>query len=332
MKEKNHTAPKNHGAAIVSLAAVILLCTVLFLDRCGGYFKRSSLAPMVNTAEVPAEYLEPSAHPGTVIRIDYPATDYTRQLPVTKPAYVYLPYGYDEAREEGYDVIYLMHGWMMRAQDLLNEDHGIRQVFDHLIECGDTRPFIAVCLTFDAENEPQTYERSVEELAIFQEELREDAIPYLESILNTYAEETSVKGLRASRNHRAFGGFSLGAVTTWHQFLFNLDLIHSFLPMSGDCWIRGINGGLVKPKETVYSLERVIRDGWYGPGDYFIYTGVGTIDPMYEQVNTQVQEMRRVQEFSADNFVYGIKENGYHDLTAVREYLYNALPLLFPNK
>jgi hypothetical protein len=28
-----------------------------------------------------------------------------------------------------------------------------------------------------------------------------------------------------SREHRAFGGFSLGSVTTWHQFIFNNDII-----------------------------------------------------------------------------------------------------------
>ena len=35
------------------------------------------------------------------------------------------------------------------------------------------------------------------------------------------------EGLQASREHRAFGGFSLGAVTTWYQFIYNLDYIKS---------------------------------------------------------------------------------------------------------
>ena len=50
---------------------------------------------------------------------------------------------------------------------------------------------------------------------------------------------------------------------------------------------------------------------------------------MHDQVDSQVQEMMRRQEFCAENMVYEIKDNGYHDMNAVREYLYNALPAVF---
>ena len=315
-------------AAIVSAVMLFLLCAAVLWERYGSYWKRSSELVTVSTGPVPAEYTKPAGQEGTVITIEYPSKDYLTNEAITKPAYVYLPYGYDETKQ--YDVIYLMHGWMMRAQDYLEDTNGVRTLFDHLIEDGITEPFIAVCLTFDRDNEPQTYERSVEELAQFHFELREYAMPYLEEKLSTYAENTSVRGLRDSRDHRAFAGFSMGAVTTWHQFLFNLDLIHSFIPISCDSWIRGSNGGLLKPELTVHSLVTAIHNQHFHGTDYFIYACAGKGDPMFKNIDTQVQEMKRRQEFSAENMIYGIKEDGLHDMNTVREYFFNALPHVFP--
>ena len=317
-------------AAIVSAVMLFLLCALVLWERYGSYWKRSSELITVTTEPVPAEYAAPAMQEGSVIMIDYPSKDYLTGEQITKPAVVYLPYGYDESTQ--YDVLYLMHGWMMRAQDYLQESSGIRQLFDHLIEDGRTEPFITVCLTFDRDNEPQSYERSVEELAMFQYELREYVMPYVESEFSTYAENTSVRGLRASRDHRAFGGFSMGAVTAWHQFIINLDLIHDFIPMSCDSWIRGANGGLLKPEMTVHSLVTAVHDQRYHLDDYFIYACAGKGDPMFKNIDTQVQEMKRRQEFSAENMIYGIKEDGLHDMNTVREYLYNALPYVFPKQ
>ena len=315
-------------AAAVSAVMLFLLVGLLLWENYGSYWKRTSELRTETTVPVPAEYDQPALHQGTVIKIDYPAKDYLADEEIVKPAYVYLPYGYEESRS--YDVVYMMHGWMMRAQDYLDDSFKIRSLFDHLIEDGVTKPFIAVCLTFDRDNEPQSYERSVDELALFHYELREYAMPYLEERLATYAENTSLKGLRAARDHRAFAGFSMGAVTTWHQFLFNQDLIRGFVPMSADSWIRGANGGRLRPEATVRSLVYAVHDNRMGLDDYFIYAATGKSDPMFVNVDTQIAEMKRRQEFTADNMIYGISETGMHDMAAVREYLYNALPHLFP--
>ena len=76
-----------------------------------------------------------------------------------------------------------------------------------------------------------------------------------------------------------FGGFSLGAVTTWYQFIHNLDYIKYFVPMSGDCWIMGTYGGLYQPVETVDYLEQVVSDGGWSEDDFYLYQGIGTSDP-----------------------------------------------------
>ena len=63
---------------------------------------------------------------------------------------------------------------------------------------------------------------------------------------------------------------------------------------------------------------------------YFIYATTGTYDGIKHQMDTQMEEMlKRNHFFTKDKVVYYMKKNGCHDLEAVEEYLYNALPLFF---
>ncbi|MDI9590840.1 MAG: hypothetical protein QM302_07390 [Acidobacteriota bacterium] len=81
------------------------------------------------TEAVPADYRTASAEPGSVVRVEYGSRDYAGSgEEVTKAAYVYLPYGYDEADEDArYDIVYLMHGWGGHAGEYfevrLGEEH-----------------------------------------------------------------------------------------------------------------------------------------------------------------------------------------------------------------
>ena len=69
------------------------------------------------TDAVPSEYFRPASEQGTVEVLWYDSKDYTASSKPTtrKPAYVYLPYGYDASKK--YDVIYLLHGWTGVAQE-----------------------------------------------------------------------------------------------------------------------------------------------------------------------------------------------------------------------
>ena len=193
--------------------------------------------------------------------------------------------------------------------------------------------FRTICLvavtgaTFDAENQSQGFSRSVEELSVFHRDLRENLIPYIESRYHTYAEGTSEEALQASREHRAFGGFSLGAVTTWYQFVYNLDYIKYFIPMSGDCWVMGTYGGLYHPVETVDYLEDVVTEGGWEEDDFRIYQGIGTSDPIWDQTDNQIQEMLTRDLFTAENLHYAIIEGGRHDIDACNGY--NAFALIY---
>ena len=301
-----------------------------------GNMSREDLTPQEQTeyiSAVPEGYFAPSDHHGQVVEITYDSRDYTdaAEPAIQKTAYVYLPYGYDETDQNTrYDILYLMHGWTMTAGDFFDTaQSGIVPMLDHMIENRDIPPMIVVCATFDAQNQSQGFSRSVEELSVFHRDLRENLIPYVESRYHTYAEGVSAEALQASRAHRAFGGFSLGAVTTWYQFIYNLDYIKYFVPMSGDCWIMGIYGGLYQPVETVDYLEQVVADGGWNADDFCIYQGIGTDDPIWEQTDSQIQEMLGRELFIADNLHYAIIEGGRHDIDACERYLYHALQRFF---
>lgn len=282
------------------------------------------------TAAIPAGYFTPAAQRGTLEKIEYQTKDYTRNdgKTIIKPAYVYLPYGYDpNDAETRYDILYLMHGWTMTAEDFAQD--AMCTLFDNMISHGDIPPMIIVSATFDAENASQSFGRSVNEIAVFHEDFRKDLVPAVEGRYHTWAADTTEEALKASRTHRAFGGFSLGAVTTWYEFVYDLDIVGSFLPMSGDCWILQTYGGLYQPVETVDYLERVIDEGGWRETDFMIYEGIGTSDGIWDQTDSQIQEMFTRPTFTANNLRYGIKRNGRHDLNACAEYIYNALPLFF---
>ena len=332
--------------------AGLLAAALLGLAACGGeagtaQAQQEQTAQAVEAAEdnpaprgqteyisvVPEEYFAPSDHPGQVVEITYDSHDYTdpAEPAIQKTAFVYLPYGYDETDENTqYNILYLMHGWTMTAGDFFDPaQSGIVPMLDHMVENGDIPPVIVVCATFDAQNQSQGFSRSVEELSVFHRDLRENLIPYVESHYHTYAEDVTEEGLRASREHRAFGGFSLGAVTTWYQFIYNLDYIKYFVPMSGDCWIMGNYGGRNYPVETVDYLEQVVADGGWSGDDFYIYQGIGTSDPIWDQTDSQIQEMLTRDLFTADNLHYAIIQGGRHDIDACERYLYHALQTFF---
>lgn len=66
----------------------------------------------------------------------------------------------------------------------------------------------------------------------YHNELINDLIPAVESKYSTYAKSSSHEDIVKSREHRAFGGFSMGSVTTWHTFVNNLDSFKYFITSS----------------------------------------------------------------------------------------------------
>ena len=283
------------------------------------------------TKSIPNEYFINSNHRGKVTKIKYSSKDYaTNSKNIIKEAYVYTPYGYDENNKNiKYNIIYLMHGWTMTAEHYIYKCN-IITLLDNMIQKKIIEPLILVSATFDAENKPQDFGLSVKELKVFHKDFRENLLYAVETKYNTYANRSkNIQDYINSREHRAFGGFSLGSVTTWHQFIFNHDLIKYYLPMSGSCWYFGGFADYY-PVETCDYFEKMIKENSLDKKGYFIYATTGLYDGIKRQMDVQMEEMlKRKKIFTIDKVVYFYKFDGYHDLKAVEEYLYNALPFFF---
>ena len=282
----------------------------------------------------PQSYGNPAKKQGKIIRIEYDSYNYAFHVDekIKKPANVYIPYGYDENdKNRKYNVFYMMHGWTDNA-DFIFGKFGkgtyFKNVLDNMIENNDIPPLIIVTPTYEVYNrEGLDFGPSCIELKAFHYELENDLVPAVETQFNTYAKSGRKEDLIESRDHRAFGGFSLGGVTTWYSFIFNLDYFKYYIPMSGDCWILGTFSGLYRPKETVdYLIKHAQMNAKY---DFFIFAFIGSQDGVFQQVNNQMQEMLQRPEFTPDRFKYKILKGAVHDFYAVLNFLYNALGYIF---
>lgn len=280
------------------------------------------------TKRIPSEFLAASERQGTVVSIDYASRDYAGSgADITKTAYVYLPYGYDE--NDGstrYNILYLMHGWGGHEGEYF--EYGAKPLFDNMIEKGEIPPLIIVSPTFYNENSDRDFGGSITAFRAFHNEFENDLMPAVEGTFHTYAESASDEDLRASRDHRAFGGFSLGSVTTWLQFCHDYDYIRYFLPMSGSSWFYGTYGDF-QIEKNVDHIEQLVEENDLAERGYFIYHAVGTNDAVKSQSIDMAKEMLSRETFTPEHYVFYQKDGGYHDFNAVNEFLYNALPLFF---
>jgi len=202
-------------------------------------------------------------------------------------------------------------------------------MLDNMIERRDIPPVIAVSATFYTENGGRGFGDSIDQFRQFHLGFENALMPAVEGKYHTFAASTSDEDLRVSRDHRAFGGFSLGSVTTWLQFCYDYDYIRYFLPMSGSCWYYGTYGDF-QIEQNVDFIQQLVQDNQLDERGYFIYHAVGTNDTVKSQSIDMANEMlKRTDIFTPDHYVFYLKDGGYHDFDAVREYMYNALPLFF---
>lgn len=151
-----------------------------------------------------------------------------------------------------------------------------------------------------------------------------DLIPAVESKYSTWAASTDASGLAASRDHRAFGGFSMGSVNTWRAFEHCLDYFRYFAPSSGG----PIGNG-------AYMADIVNRSGHPPPRLFHLYC------LRYGRFRLLRLQERRTGD-GADGCVLPLADSeregnlsfrereGYaHDGNAANEYMYNALRFFF---
>lgn len=285
-------------------------------------------------AQIPNEYFTESGQQGTLEDLYYDTyesmTYATHEKRLNKHAVVYLPYGYTEDKE--YNVYYLMHGGWSNETNYLGtpkQPHELKNILDHAIEDGIIQPMIVVCPTYNNESESDSsdYSLALELTDNYHNELVGDLIPAVEGRYSTFASETTEEGIRLSRSHRAFGGFSMGSVATWRTFQYCLDYFRYFMPSSGSLIVDG---------EYMASF---VRDSGYEWDEFFIFAASGTDDFAYAAFKSQIEAMADVKDGTfriADNEQEGNlyfleQEGGTHSNEYALEYIYNGMCFLWKN-
>ena len=265
---------------------------------------------------------------GTVERVKYTTTDGS-----VKIATVYLPYGYEDS-DACYDVLYLLHGSNGSIKSFLNpkEVTAFQKKLDQMIESGDLAPIIVVTPTYyspDGNEASLSLSEQVEIVSSFPHELVADIIPAVENKYRTYAKTVDTDGLRASRDHRAVGGFSLGGTATWYVLLQEMQAFRYYLPMCEASWDDG-NGGLAGILDGSLSAQvihdAVITQG-YTSEDFFLYAATGTDDEAFYYLSQQMVAMLQYSDtfLPGENITYCVSIGGEHSLTDAQAYVFCGL-------
>ena len=277
---------------------------------------------------IPDGYENPATQQGTLNKLTYDTWESfsyeQKSNKITKEAWVYLPYGYTD--EEEYNVFYLSHGgWSNETTLKATDDNpkSFKNVIDNAIQDGNIKPLIIVLPTYNntSENDSSDYSLAIQLTNQFHNELVNDLIPAVESKYSTYAKDTTPQGLKESRDHRGFGGFSMGSVNTWNTFRYCLDYFRYFMPMSGSYTTDG-----------EYMADLVRQQG-YSSQDFFIFAASGTDDFAYSAFKAQIMAMannsggmfKLAKNESEGNMSFLEREGYKHDAKATDEYTYNGL-------
>lgn len=170
---------------------------------------------------------------GTIDTITYEQS--YEETTFTKQAYVYVPASY--ASDKPANVLYLMHGWWGSAAGLAS---GVAPIVDEMETTGKAAPTLVVFATYypDRSFATDDYEDDYALNRFFATTEIDTLIDTIESHYTTFARgDTSDQSLRASRRHRSFGGFSMGATTTWDVFALRPQYFCGYMPMAGESWI-----------------------------------------------------------------------------------------------
>ena len=265
---------------------IALLLAALLLLSCVG----SALADVYKDAgfikKIPMKpkYTEEVENKGTVEKITYTCHAYAleaindgKEIMVEKDMYVYLPYGY--SADQDYNVIYLMHGGGEDEKYWLTLDRmgsGTLAMLDNINFKGDCEPTIIVTPTTNTGTilgeQDEDLKTRGEGHAWHWKELREDIIPLIETKYATFAHgDVSPENLKATREHRAFAGFSMGSITACAVAIHDFDLFAYFGNFSG------------AKTEVADYVAALTSEEFKDLPFKFWYNGNGTVDQAHDE-------------------------------------------------
>lgn len=247
---------------------------------------------------------------GTIVKETYNGINGNNTL------YVYLPVGYDKNKK--YNIFYLMHGGGENETTIFGSDVMMQNILDNLIKAGKIEPMIVVTPTFNKC-----------EAATFWKEFRQSVVPFVEGKYSTYANSTSLDDLKASRMHRAYGGFSMGGLSAWNVFANCLDIVGYHMPLSGNYWY-GDTG-----EDAARELNNVVERSGLADNQFAIFCATGSEDIAYNNINPQMDAMKKLShfhytsDFNEGNLYYLVAPGKTHWWGYVKHYVAQGLPYFF---
>jgi len=287
---------------------------------------------------------------GTVERYDYSTAVYENGKTYNKTAYVYLPYCYDkDDKTRKYNVLYFQHG--NTCEPAMFAVGGNKYMFDMLFDSGELDPCIIVFVTYymdpmrDADVRIQTGFAEAGDgntpgiPPYYYKEIIKDIVPGVELRYNTYLTGATEADIRATRDHRAFSGYSRGGGWTWRMFHYAFEYFRWFCPTSG-----GISGEKPLPfppgsaplpkltdEEVVEYITAPIKANPDLP--FFVYAASGGKTDG-AGMRLQVKLLTEQKEFSygpdpAKNNIYYSLSDYYHTDYLIPYYFWNYLKVIF---
>lgn len=230
----------------------------------------------------------------------------------SKKALVYVPANYDKQKQ--YDVLYFLHGSGDSATGFYENSH-YKQVLDKLAKQGKLQNTLVVFPTFYPSQAFVTgdYQKDDKLSRFFaRTELMGALVPKVEAKYSTYAKSTTKKELQQTRAHRAIGGFSMGAITSWYVFEEQLPYFKTFVTLGGDSWVIQEDGGGTATKQTAKKLAQTPKK--YPDLDFKILAGAGSRDPAAELLQKQIREMKKYRGFNDTDLKYYELPGAHHTL------------------
>ncbi|HWT74783.1 MAG TPA: alpha/beta hydrolase-fold protein [Mobilitalea sp.] len=263
---------------------------------------------------------------GTIKQIYYKTYDYFGDSSeITKPAYVYLPYGYDETKQ--YNVLYLMHGIGGNEKEwgMYTNASAVKAVMDNLIYYGDIEPFIVVVPNGRSSVNFADASSDYNSFYLFGKELRNDLIPYIEANFATYAQyNDNGYDMTATRDHRAMAGLSMGGMQTINIGLCeSLDIISYFGAFSA-CPTTNTSDKIVESLKNFKDYDI----------NYF-YNICGTADGVaLASATAAVSNITSLTDklVEGKNYMWQDSKDRGHDFTVWYPGFYNFAQLVFKNK
>ena len=287
---------------------------------------------------------------GTVERLDYDTAVYENGKTYRKTAYAYLPYCYDQNdKARKYNVLYFQHG--NTCEPAMFAVGGNKYMFDMLFDSGELDPCIIVFITYymdpmrDAEVRTMTGAAEAGDggtegiPGYYYKEIVQDIIPLVETKYNTYLEDPSPEGIRATRDHRAFSGYSRGGGWTWKMFHFDFEYFRWYCPTSAGltpdrprATIRSIGPGLnATDEELVEFVTAPIKAHPELP--FYIYGGCGGVrDGRSMKKLMKLLTGDETFSFGPDpkkNNIFYTQSDYYHTDYLIPYYFWNYLKILF---